>query len=102
MLAVSPAAALYPLRDAARSATERATGSRVTDAPWTPHITVCYSTDQQNAAPLISALGLDLPEQHLTISALSLVIQDGPERDWNWSPVGEVKLGPQITASATG
>jgi hypothetical protein len=92
MLAVSPAAAVYPLRDAARSATEQATGSPVTSASWTQHVTVCYSTEKQSAAPLISALGL--PEQHVTISALSLVIQDGPERDWNWSTVGVAKPGP--------
>jgi hypothetical protein len=59
MLAVLPAAALYPLRDAARSATEQATGSAVTGAAWTPHVTLCYSTEQQSAAPLIAALGLD-------------------------------------------
>ena len=95
MLAVLPATALYPLRDAARSATEQATGSPVTGAAWTPHVTVCYNTEQHSAAPLIAALGLGLPEQHVTISALSLVIQDGPERDWNWSTVGVAKLGPK-------
>jgi hypothetical protein len=45
-----------------------------------------------------AALGLSLPEQHVTISALSLVIQDGPERDWHWSTVGVAKLGPSSTA----
>jgi 2'-5' RNA ligase len=95
MLAVSPAEALDPLRDAARSATEQAIGRPLTNGPWTPHITLCYSTEQQSAAPLISALGLSLPERHITISTLSLVIQDGSERQWKWSTVGVAKLGPQ-------
>src|SRR5215467_5025004 len=58
MLAVSPAAARQPLRDAARAVTEQATGSPVTDESWTPHVTSCYSMEQQSAAPLITALGL--------------------------------------------
>jgi hypothetical protein len=45
-----------------------------------PHITICYSTADQPARPLIDALGLELPSRDVQISALQLVIQRGPER----------------------
>lgn len=94
MLAVTPAAALAPLRQAAISAA----GSLRRKAPlpfWTPHITLCYSTSEQPAQPIIKALGTQLPEREIHVQALSLVIQDGPERQWNWTVVGTAILrGP--------
>jgi len=50
------------------------------------------------AQPSIDALGKRLPEREITVSSLSLVIQDGPERDWNWTAASPVGLGtPALT-----
>jgi hypothetical protein len=57
-----------------------------------PHVTICYSTASQPAAPIIDALGLELPSRQIQISELSLVVQHGPERDWNWTTIGTVRL----------
>jgi 2'-5' RNA ligase len=95
MLGVSPAKALTPIRNAALTATRLATGQ---DAPhddferWIPHITVCYSTAHQPAAPLIAALGESLPRCDIQISAFSLMIQRGPERHWDWSTIATIRL----------
>lgn len=96
MLGVAPAEALQPIRDAALQATRLATGVQETDtaAPaWIPHITICYSTADQPAQPLIDALGLQLPSCDIQVSALSLVIQHCPERTWNWSIINTIHLG---------
>jgi 2'-5' RNA ligase len=96
MLGVAPAEALQPIRDAALQATRLATGVQETDtAPprWTPHITICYSTADRPAQPLIDALGLQLPSCDVQISALSLVIQHGPERTWDWSVIDTIHFG---------
>src|ERR1022692_4966199 len=80
MLAANPADALIPVREAARSATHEVTGiygRPGSQSPWTPHITLCYSTSQQPAEPIISALGHGLPGCEIEISAISLVIQRG-------------------------
>jgi hypothetical protein len=50
-----------------------------------PHITICYSTSSQPAKPIVDVLGTRLPGCDIDISALSLVIQHGPERAWDWS-----------------
>jgi 2'-5' RNA ligase superfamily len=81
MLGVAPAGALQPIREAALQATRLATGVQKTGtAPprWTPHITICYSTCDRPAQPLIDALGFRLPSCDIQVSALSLVIQHGP------------------------
>jgi hypothetical protein len=57
-----------------------------------PHITLCYSTANQAAQPIIDRLGKRLPERQISISRLSLVIKDGPERDWTWTTVGTISL----------
>jgi hypothetical protein len=94
MLGVSPAAALAPIRDAARAATRMVTGHD--DDPeadsWIPHITVCYSTSHQPAGPLIAELGKSLPPCEVQISALNLIIQRGPERRWDWSTAATIRL----------
>jgi hypothetical protein len=80
---------------AARIATAQAHGTSHQDGAqqdWTPHVTICYSTSIQPAAPIIDALGLQLPSREIQISALSLVIQRGPERDWNWTNIGTIRL----------
>lgn len=53
---------------------------------------LCYSTDQQPAHPIITALGKQLPERQIDIDRVSLVIQNGPERDGNWTTVGTIRL----------
>jgi 2'-5' RNA ligase len=95
MLAATPASALAPVRAAALAATREITGAggQAADLAWTPHMTVCYSTSRQPAAPVIAALGRYLPERHFQVSAVSLVIQQGPERLWDWHPAATIRLG---------
>jgi 2'-5' RNA ligase len=101
VLPMTPASALAPVFEAAQAATLEVTGSSgVTSIPgpsWVPHMTLCYSTSQQPAAPIISALGKALPSHEITIDKLSLVIQHGPALSWDWSPVGAVHLGSDNT-----
>jgi 2'-5' RNA ligase len=87
-LGVAPAHALLPIHDAASQATQLATGIQEINTilpTWTPHITICYSIADQPAQPLINALGLQLPSCDIQVSALSLVLQHGPERTWDWT-----------------
>jgi len=96
MLAASPGSALVPVREVARSATHEVTGTcgrPGTRTGWTPHITVCYSTSRQLAGPIISGLGHELPGCEVRIGAVSLVIQRGPERQWDWHPVATTRFG---------
>jgi hypothetical protein len=96
MLAARPRDALIPVLEAARSATYKVTGQYGqpgNQSPWTPHITVSYSTARQPAEPIISALGHELPGCLVQISAVNLVIQRGPERHWDWNPVATVRFG---------
>lgn len=89
MLAVTPLGDLTPIRAAALAATKAvASPANDEEAGWTPHVTLCYSTAQ----PIITALGKELPERQISIDAVSLVIQDGPERAWKWTTVGTVRL----------
>ena len=81
--------------DAARSATHQVTGAHAPDgqpARWRPHLTICYSTSRQPAQPIIDALGTRLPGCDIAIRALSLVIQHGPERTWDWSIKSTIRL----------
>ena len=90
-----PAETLTAIYDAARSATHEVTGAHAPDrqpARWRPHITICYSTSSQPAKPIIDALGTRLPGCDIDINALSLVIQHGPERAWDWSIVSTIRL----------
>ena len=101
MLGVTPTHALDSVLQAARSATRAATGRdgiMQSSAGWTPHITLCYSTSQQPAKPIITALGDEVPDRDIDISTVSLVIQRGPERQWDWHPVGTVRFGSANTA----
>jgi hypothetical protein len=43
-------------------------------------------TGTQPMAPIVAALGREVPRCDITVRALSLVIQWGPERLWNWQP----------------
>jgi 2'-5' RNA ligase len=97
-LEVSPATALSPVLEAAQAATREVTGAcsvadRTAEASsWTPHLTLCYSTSEQPAAPVIAVLGKALPGCEVTIDTLSLVVQNGPEPLWDWRPVGAARL----------
>jgi 2'-5' RNA ligase len=96
MLAAQPAEALNPIREAAQQATRGVTGhngfAERSSPVWTPHVTLCYSTSVQPAEPIIAALGKELPSCQVAIDSLSLVIQQGAEWLWSWSPVGTVSL----------
>jgi 2'-5' RNA ligase len=95
VLAVSPGKALIPLRDAAITATRQATGRQEHPADaerWIPHVTICYSTARQPATPLINTLGEHLSRCEIQVDALSLIIQNGPERDWNWTTLATIPL----------
>jgi 2'-5' RNA ligase len=97
MLGFTPEGALDPIHRAVRQATLTVTGrtGSVTGpaARWTPHITISYSMGKQPMAPIAAALGREVPSCDVTVNAVSLVIQWGPERLWNWQPVGTANLG---------
>jgi 2'-5' RNA ligase len=97
-LGVRPAQALVPLLDAVRSATRTIIGpgeaSDGTPPSWTPHVTVAYSTAEQPTGPMISALGTAVPRREVTIDAVTLVVQWGPERRWDWEPAGTASCAP--------
>lgn len=97
VLGFSPEGALDPIHRAVRQATLTVTGrtGSVTGPGerWTPHITIAYSTGTQPMAPIADALGREVPRCDITVSTVSLVIQWGPERLWDWQPVGTANLG---------
>jgi 2'-5' RNA ligase len=104
MLAARPRDALIPVLEAARSATYEVTGQYGqpgNQSPWTPHITVCYSTARQPARPIMSALGHELPGRSVQISTVSVVIQRGPERQWDWNPVATIRFGAAHDATGS-
>jgi 2'-5' RNA ligase len=93
MLAVGPAQALTPIRQAIEEACMAITGQAADDARrWRPHITICYSTMVQPVQPLIQTLGSELDRREIRIDSASLVIQHGPERLWDWQTIGTVRL----------
>lgn len=96
MLGVRPAGLLQPLHEAAKEATREIIGANgMAESPaagWRPHATICYSTAEQPAGPIIEALGHQLPGCEARISTLSLVIQRGAEREWDWQPVAAIHL----------
>lgn len=101
-IAVTPGAALAPLRRTAIAAT-RAAGRDASDPDdeWRPHVTLCYSTSDQSARPIIDALGPALPEKTVTVRKLSLVIQTGSELAWDWTIVGSADLAAPAHAQPT-
>jgi 2'-5' RNA ligase len=92
MLAVDPAEALLPLRKAAQAAARQQEGHAEPTQNWIPHMTVGYSVARQLAKPIIDRVGFSITSHELTIDRMTLVIQWGPERSWNWEPVGEISL----------
>jgi hypothetical protein len=61
-------------------------------------VTLCYSTSEQPAQPIIDALGMQLPDRTIAIRALSLVIQQGSELRWNWTTIGSAPLAAPASA----
>jgi len=94
VLGLQPASALDPVFKAVRDATLSVTRrSETTDnGPWVPHVTLAYSTAAQPTSPIIAALG-KLPSREVTITHVSLIVQKGPERLWDWSSIAEIPLG---------
>jgi 2'-5' RNA ligase len=97
MLAVQPAEALVPVLSAVEDATRAGTGreGRLYHEPWIPHITLAYSNTSSPAAPVIEALGRELPGQEVAIDSISLVSQ-APEQLWTWDRVDHVPLGTAL------
>jgi hypothetical protein len=89
---------LRAVRDAAKSATGQDNADD--GSSWAPHVTLAYSTATQPAEPIITTLGHQLPDCKVTIKHLSLVIQQGPERLWNWRSLAEIPLGDSVMPSS--
>ncbi|GGQ05937.1 2'-5' RNA ligase [Actinomadura coerulea] len=89
---VHPIDPLRKIRNAVQTATLKVTSREGrTEGPtqWAPHMTLAYSETEQPAAPLITALGRELSTiRSFKINEVTLVDQQGPERNWNWHPVG--------------
>jgi 2'-5' RNA ligase len=98
VLPLEPFTALEPVLSAARMATKAAgaDGHQDTD-PWTPHISVAYSNDTGQAAPIATALGKRLPDIAVTITSLSLVAQVQVGRSWQWRQVAEIGFGRRLS-----
>ena len=94
MLEARPHEALEPVLRIVQEATRLATGrdGRLYHEPWVPHITVAYSNMTRPAAPLIEALGRELPRRDVAISSISLISQ-APEHLWTWHLVTDVQFG---------
>jgi 2'-5' RNA ligase len=83
--------------DAVQAATRTVTGRDgiMEYRPWTPHVTLAYSSAVQPAAPIIDALGRELPPCEVTIRTVDLVVQEGAERLWNWRSIAAVPVGTE-------
>jgi 2'-5' RNA ligase len=94
-LGARPGDALDAVAEAVRqaAASTPARPADVTTPPWIPHVTLAYSTQDQPAGPIIAALGRELPECPVTIDAIHLIAQHGPERAWNWQSLARIALG---------
>lgn len=95
MLGIRPEGALNPILEATQDATRVVMGKEGqinSGTDWTPHMTLCYSESDQPADPIVEALGNELPGCNVTIDRVNLVVQHGPERLWNWEPVGAARL----------
>jgi 2'-5' RNA ligase len=96
-LGIDARGTLAPLLTAARAAAREMPGADAdrgadSDVGWSPHLTLCYSTADQPAAPVIAALGRDFPPAQLSIAEMSLVVQRGAEENWDWEVVGAVRM----------
>ena len=99
MLAARPADALIPVLEAAREATHEVTGSYGRPGNELPDASrhgLPTASPGSPREPLIDALGLDLPARQVRVGAVSLVIQHGPERRWDWQVMARVPIGPDL------
>ncbi len=72
---------------------ELASCTRRPNQPYTSAIAAALrQTPVRAGQPIIHALGMQLPEREVGVSTISLVIQDGPEREWNWTTVDTIPL----------
>jgi len=93
-LLVEPADSLEPVLSAVQvAAREAGCDGRAATNPWRPHISIAYSNGSGPAAPVIEALGLEVPPTQITIRSVSLVAQAQVGHSWQWQPVAEVRLG---------
>jgi len=94
MLDAGPSEVLETVLRAAQDATRAAIGrdGELHTAPWRPHITLAYSNAAEPAAPVIEALGRELPRREVGISSVSLVSQ-APDQMFRWHLVTDVPLG---------
>ena len=97
MLAIEPAEELRSVARLVGEATQESLGPRPETleqvGSWVPHVTVAYSIASQDSAPIIGAVGKAVRPRTAVIERLSLVNQWGPERDWDWEVVGEIRVG---------
>jgi 2'-5' RNA ligase len=92
MLDAGPAEPFQPVIEAIQTATRPAGHSTALyHDPWRPHITLAYSNATRPAAPIIEALGRNLPARQITISSISLVSQS-PEQRWTWDRITDLPL----------
>lgn len=103
MLDVKPKRALANIHDAVQAATRTVTDGHDPDGTpprWIPHVTICYSTAEQAMAPIMAALGPQQRQCQIPVSTVSLIIQQGPERLWDWRAAGTVHLAEPARTQA--
>ena len=101
MLAVEPRETLLPVLNAVADATEEIAHLEVSEnrrSAWTPHTTVAYSVSEQDVEPIAAALGPSVQPRSILIDTVTLIVQWGPERTWDWEPIGQSTLGGDRTA----
>jgi len=92
MLDAGPAEPFQPVIEAIQTATRDAGHSAALyHDPWRPHITLAYSNATRPAAPVIEALGRNLPARQITIRSISLVTQS-PGQRWTWDRITDLPL----------
>jgi 2'-5' RNA ligase len=95
MLDAGPAEPFQPVIEAVQTAARHAGRSAdLYHDPWRPHITLAYSNTTRPAAPIIEALGRNLPARQITIRSVSLVTQS-PMQRWTWDLTADLPLAAQ-------
>lgn len=94
VLKVDPDGVLHPIREVIKEAISGSMGRNGPTANmlWNPHITLAYSTTTQLAAPIIAALGREVPTCESSIDSVSLIAQKGAERLWAWQQLVDIPL----------
>lgn len=91
-IGIRPHGVLDDVQKSVQQATNSVVSSEriLNDQAWNPHCTIAYSTAVQPAHPIIAALGHDLPVCNVTVDAIDLVCQRGPERLWDWHSLATI------------